>query len=46
MPIGGNGIEVEIDESKFGKRNITRDMLLRDSGYLEAERNMTKQKFL
>ena len=30
--IGGNGIEVEIDESKFGKRNTTEDTGLKVNG--------------
>ena len=31
--IGGPGTHVEIDESKFGKRNIIEVELLRVSGY-------------
>ena len=36
--IGGQGVEVEIDESKFGKRNLIEGGLLMVIGYLEELR--------
>ena len=44
--IGGNGIEVEIDEARLEKENIIADIKLKGSGYLGDVKNMTKQKYL
>ena len=44
-PIGGNGVEVEIDESKLGKGNIIKVAELKDSGYLGDVKNTTNQKY-
>ena len=43
--IGGNGIEVEIDESKFGKGNTTGDIGLKVSGSLEVKRSTIRKEF-
>ena len=45
QPIGGNGVEVEIDESKFGKRKYHKATELKDSGYLGDVKNTTNQKY-
>ena len=37
--IGGNGVEVEIDESKVGKRKYYRGHLWKANGYLEVVKN-------
>ena len=43
-PIGGNGIEVEIDESKFGNRSIIGDTEWKDNGSLVVGRNTIKKR--
>ena len=44
-PIGGLGIEVEIDESKFGKRKYYRGHKVEGQWYLAGEKNTIKPKF-
>ena len=45
-PIGGNGVEVEINESKFDKRkNIIKDAELKDSGFLVDVRSTTNPRY-
>ena len=44
-PIGGNGVEVEIDESKiWEKENIIKATELKDSGYLGDMKKYNKSK--
>ena len=43
--IGGEGIEVEIDESKVGNRKYYRGLKFMDNGYLVEGKNMTNPKF-
>ena len=44
--IGGEGVHVEIDESKFGKRKYYRGIVSKDSGFLAVVKLKTSQKFL
>ena len=43
--IGGLGIHVEIDESKFGKRKYYRGKRMKGQWYLVVEKLMTSQRF-
>ena len=45
QPIGGNGVEVEIDESKFGKRKYHKGHKVEGQWvFAEEEKSMTSQK--